>query len=60
MHVSQTSQNMIQIHWKMEEGNSAGGASSVRGFLLHWRKEGGDWEERELDRLSTSTQLDVS
>ena len=51
---------MIQIHWKMEEGNSAGGASSVRGFLLHWRKEGGDWEERELDRLSTSTQLDVS
>ena len=36
------------------------GSSPIRGFLLHWRyADGGDWEERELDRQATSSQLDV-
>lgn len=36
------------------------GGSPVRGFLVHWRHaDGGDWEERELDRQATSTLLEV-
>lgn len=56
LHVFQTNAQQIQMQWKVEDD----GGSPVRGFLLHWRlAEGGDWEERELDRLATSTQLDV-
>jgi hypothetical protein len=45
------------MQWKVEDD----GGSPIRGFLLHWRlAEGGDWEERELDRQSTTTQLDVT
>ncbi|KAI9558120.1 hypothetical protein GHT06_014873 [Daphnia sinensis] len=55
LHVFQTNAQQIQMQWKVEDD----GGSPVRGFLLHWRlAEGGDWEERELDRLATSTQLD--
>ena len=56
MQVVQTNQNQIQVRWKMDDD----GGSSLQGFLLHWRQEGGDWEERQLDRHVTSTQLDVS
>lgn len=56
LHVFQTTTQQIQIQWKLEDD----GGSPVRGFLLHWRyADGGDWEERELDRQATSTQLDV-
>ena len=56
LHVFQTTVQQIQMQWKVEDD----GGSPIRGFLLHWRlAEGGDWEERELDRQSTTTQLDV-
>ncbi|XP_059351866.1 cell adhesion molecule Dscam2-like isoform X2 [Daphnia carinata] len=55
LHVFQTNAQQIQMQWKVEDD----GGSPVRGYLLHWRlAESGDWEERELDRLATSTQLD--
>jgi hypothetical protein len=45
------------MQWKAEDD----GGSPVRGFLLHWRlADGGDWEERELDRHVTTAQLDVN
>lgn len=54
--VVQTNQDQIQVRWKMTDD----GGSSLQGFLLHWRQDGGDWEERQLDRHVTSTQLNVS
>lgn len=56
LHVFQTTVQQIQMQWKAEDD----GGSPVRGFLLHWRlADGGDWEERELDRHVTTAQLDV-
>ncbi|XP_046646636.1 Down syndrome cell adhesion molecule-like protein Dscam2 isoform X3 [Daphnia pulicaria] len=55
LHVFQTTVQQIQMQWKAEDD----GGSPVRGFLLHWRlADGGDWEERELDRHVTTAQLD--
>lgn len=61
LHVLQTGMEHIQVEWKANKGIEDTQTSSLLGFLLHWRhSDGGDWEERELDRFSSSAQLDVT
>lgn len=55
-----TGTEQIQIQWNSHKEKEEQQSTSSSGFLLHWRHaDGGDWEERELDRLSSSAQLDV-
>ena len=56
LHVSKTGSDGIHLHWKMDKEHDY----PISGFLLHWRREGGDWQERELDKSMTSAQVEVS
>ncbi|XP_052129243.1 cell adhesion molecule Dscam2-like isoform X3 [Frankliniella occidentalis] len=51
--VASTSSSSVQLQWAVSDT----GGSAIRGYLLNYRREEGEWEERTLAADSTSYRL---
>lgn len=52
--VSSTSSSSVQLQWSVADS----GGSAIRGYLLNFRREDGEWEERPLPADATTYRLD--
>ncbi|XP_039305921.1 Down syndrome cell adhesion molecule-like protein Dscam2 isoform X4 [Solenopsis invicta] len=53
LHATSTSSNSINVQWK----NSDDGGSPIRGYILHYKRESGEWEEFKVSHKMSSFVL---
>ncbi|XP_067203911.1 cell adhesion molecule Dscam2-like isoform X2 [Linepithema humile] len=53
LHATSTSSNSINVQWK----NGDDGGSSIRGYILHYKRESGEWEEFKVSHKVSSFVL---
>ncbi|XP_071439149.1 cell adhesion molecule Dscam2-like [Hetaerina americana] len=50
LHATSTSSSSINLQWKQGDD----GGSPIEGFVLHYKKDLGDWEEKKVSRKESS------
>ncbi|KAG5313831.1 DSCL protein, partial [Acromyrmex insinuator] len=53
LHATSTSSNSINVQWK----NGDDGGSPIRGYILHYKRESGEWEEFKVSHKVSSFVL---
>lgn len=53
LHATSATSNSINVQWK----NGDDGGAPIRGYILHFKREFGEWEEIKLSHKSNSYQL---
>ncbi|XP_058789231.1 cell adhesion molecule Dscam2-like isoform X3 [Phymastichus coffea] len=53
LHATSATSNSINVQWK----NGDDGGAPIRGYILHFKREYGEWEEIKLSHKSSSHQL---
>lgn len=53
LHATSATSNLINVQWK----NGDDGGAPIRGYILHFKREYGEWEEIKLSHKSNSHQL---